>query len=64
MIDQLSNKYLVKKLVVYLWKPPAYHKLHELQVEMIDQLSNKYLVMKLGLTCRNPVIIIKFMNYR
>ena len=43
MINQLSNKYLVKKLVVYL---DDGHKAGMLLVlfEMIDQLSSKYLL--------------------
>ena len=46
MIDQLSNKYLVKKLVVYLDDGQEAGMLLDL-FEMIDQLSNKYLVKKL-----------------
>ena len=47
MIDQLSNKYLVKKLMVYLDLKSvslSEDKGRNLQVEIIDQLSNKYLL--------------------
>ena len=55
MIDQLSNKHLVKKLVVYLYEPHAHQKIYELQVEMIDQLSNKHLLKINGLPgCVSP----------
>ena len=49
MINQLSNKYLVKKLVVYLDNGLEAGVLLDL-FEMIDQLSKKYLYIH-GLPC-------------